>query len=222
MSLVVDLSHHNTVSNYTALRDRCDGFYIKASESTYNVDNMWRRHYDGLLGKPRAPYHFMGQRGNFPAQVAAFIAQYSKARWDWGPVLDVEFNANVQAGSPTSADIRAWVAEWRRQSGLRFLYVYVGRADLLGGCKPQDWIDGDMRIIAARYYRDDYANAFSTLGFAHPLLDGVQYWNAGNIPGVTPVDVNNFRAPLISSWSYGVPAPAPAGNRQQKFLLTNG
>lgn len=220
MSLIVDLSDHNTpVASYPALRDRCDGFYIKTTESDYFTASSWPTHYNGLAGKPRAPYHFMGQRGNWASQVAKFVTQMNKARWDWGPVLDVEFNSQVQAGSPTSADIRAWVAEFRRQTGLRFLYVYVGKSDLVGGCKPQDWIDGDMRIIAARYYADNYGAAFANLGLDHPLLDGCQYWDAGNITGLSkPCDVNNFRAPLISSWNYG---PKPTANNQQ-FLLLNG
>lgn len=190
----VDLSHHNSISNYATFRNAIDFIYIKVTESTYQIDPAWRTHHDGTAGKLRAPYHFMGQRGNFPAQVRAFLATYRQASWEWGPVLDVEFNASVQSGSPVSADIRAWVAEWRKQSGKQLIYVYVGRADLLGACKPSDWMDANTRLIAARYYTNNRVQAWANLGFDNAQLDITQYWNQASVPGAAGlVDVNVAR-----------------------------
>lgn len=226
MSLLVDTSHHQNDAgtiDWPAVRNYVDGgFYTKVTQGTSGdsfVDSKWKVTHDALQGEMRAPYHFIGYRGNWQRQVADFIAQYSQRAWEWGPVFDIEFDP---AKSALASDVTNVVGEWRRQTGLRFCYVYVGKADLTGGCKPQDWIDVDMRIIAARYFQDDYKDAFTNLGWDHPQLDIVQYWNAGNITGFpAPVDVNRLRdrRALISAWNYNQPASASA---QQRFLLVNG
>jgi GH25 family lysozyme M1 (1,4-beta-N-acetylmuramidase) len=193
----VDLSHHNYDQgpvNLPALSGAIDFAYIKVTEGGYNVDARWQ-YWHGGIDKPKAPYHFMGQRGNWVDQVAKFVGQYSQRAWQWGPVLDVEFNSSVQSGGPTSADIRAWVAEWRRQTGQHNLYVYVGKADLVGACPPSQWADDGTRIIGARYYTNDFAGAFDNIGFNDPRLDIVQYWNKGRVAGLTgDTDLNNARS----------------------------
>lgn len=214
MSVVVDLSDHQTITDYRAFRDAIGGAYIKVSEGDYFTAG-WRTHYNGLAGKPRAPYLFMGQRGNWSGVIARFLEEYRQAAWEWGPVFDIEPNtARYPSLTPSAGDIRALVGEWRRQSGLRFCYVYAGKFDLTHQLNPSLWIDGDMDIIAARYLANDYNGAFANLGWDHPQLTMTQYWNAGALPGLAPrnvVDLNNFRGgALRSAWAQPYQPPQEA------------
>lgn len=191
---IVDLSSHQIITDFSLFRSLFDGYYIKVTEGNYYVSSIWRKQHDNLGGKPRAPYHFMGNRSDISGQVTDFINQYSQTDWEWGPVLDAEFDT----GDPTSVDIKNWVAEWRRQSGKYLIYVYLGRNTWLTTAPPNDWADSGTRIIGARYVTDDYNNAFTNFGLSHPNLDGVQYWDKGIVPGLNGyIDLNNFNQIVV-------------------------
>ena len=216
---VVDLSHYQNVTNYAALRGSIGGAYIKVSQGTGSVDPMWSKHWDGLKGVKRAPYHFLGQPTNFQQQVANFRTQYERVSWEWGPVLDAEaLSSTGKSIACQGSWIKQWVAEWRRQTGKRLIYVYVGKADLVGSAAPSTWVDSDIRIIAARYYSNKAD--WSTLGFSHPQLDGYQFYDKGSKPGISGlVDLNIFHQIITSSGT--ATATAAAAVQEDDMQLTD-
>lgn len=194
---VADISSHQQIDNYDFFRNAFDAFYIKCTESDNYVNPLWKEQNRGLAGKPRAPYHFLGDRAPYSDQVSKFISEYKQAQWDWGPVLDSEFSGIAE--EPTSVDIKNWIAEWRRQSGNYLIYVYLGVNAWKTVANPYQWADSGTRIIVAHYWQNNYDTAFQDAGVSHPNLDGVQYWNQGTAPGLTGiVDLNNFKQIVTS------------------------
>lgn len=181
-----DVSHYQTVTDYGAVRGALDWLSIKVTEGADIVDAKWRQHYNGFAPKPRLPYHFM--RGSSAAEVANFVAQWKSVPWECDVMLDAEYpGVTVQA-------IKAWIDEYRRQSGQRHLFVYCSKS-FLAANDLSVFLDADITIWAARYYAN--SPDFSTLGWDHPQLGIYQYWNAGSVPGFSgAVDLDVARVPV--------------------------
>lgn len=191
-----DISHHNTISNYDAARGGADWWQIKVTESTGFVDPAAKTHYRGLAGDPRGPYHF-ARPVSIPDQIGLFLAVKKQiGPWERLDMLDCEF-AGVN-----SKFIRDLVAEYRRQSGVRRVLVYVGYSDLREACNPAGWYDEDTPIWAARYRKigpPSGPDAWKThLGWDHPGLAVYQWDNATPLAGGPPCDVNSQRMGLGS------------------------
>lgn len=182
VAVVRDISHHNAIPDYDRLRAVNDAFQIKITESTTFVDSLaWSgagpgAHYRGCAGKPRAPYHF-ARPVSIPGQIAHFLKWKARiGRWERPDMLDCEFEGI------TGAFVRALVAEYRRQSGIRSVQVYLGLHDLLTSCPPATFWDQDIALQAARYRKIgaplNTAQWGSHLGFDHPGLTTYQWDNA--------------------------------------------
>lgn len=182
MSTVRDISHHQTGINYAAFRSNTNSVQIKITESTDFVDDAaWSngvpgRHYRGCAGISRAPYHF-ARPVSVQQQIAHFLnIKRSIGNWERVDMLDCEF-AGV-----TGAFIRALKDEYRRQSGISRVQIYVGLHDLITSCPPNQWWDADVYIQAARYRKigapDNPDDWRTHLGFDHPGLSTYQWDNA--------------------------------------------
>src|ERR1051326_301188 len=142
---VKDISHWNTIASYPAFRADTHEVQIKVSESTGFIDDKAASHYRGCGGIPRAPYHFV-QPVNLAAQIAHFLRQKNAiGRWERVDMLDCEFKGI------TGAFIRAIVAEYRRQTNIQQVQVYIGFYDITHACPPSLWWDEDISMQVARY-----------------------------------------------------------------------
>lgn len=176
MSTVRDISHHNTISDYPAFRANASDVQIKITESTTFIDSAGLVHHRGCNGMRRAPYHFAR-----PVSLSEQISHYLKIKRDIGPwerpdMLDCEFSGI------TGAFIRELVAEYRRQSGIQKVQVYIGLHDIVTTCPPSQWWDDSIYIQVARYRKIgpplDPNNWRNHLGFDHPGLSTYQWDNA--------------------------------------------
>lgn len=176
MSTVRDISHHNTIPNYRALCANTQAVQIKITESTAFKDSAAQQHHDSCQGIERAPYHF-AQPVSIPQQIAHFLARKAAiGSWERIDMLDCEF-----AGI-TGAFVRALKDEYRRQSGMSPVQIYLGLHDVITTCPPSQWWDEDVSMQVARYRKigaPDNPDAWRThLGFDHMGLTTYQWDNA--------------------------------------------
>lgn len=205
-----DISHHNTISNYDQARNGSDWFQIKVTESTKFVDDAADNHYAGLAGKPRGPYHF-AQPGNLAAQIKHFLEiKNGIGSWERLDMLDCEFSG------VTSSFIKSLVAEYRKQSGIQKVLVYVGYSDLTHACDPAGWYDENTPIWAARYRKigpPAGPDSWKThLQWDHPGLAIYQWDNAAPLAGAGLTDINSQR---VGSSSGGNDMPLNADDLWQ-------
>lgn len=183
----VDLSENQTITSYAQLNGAIDFAYLRVRRSNGKQDGKWRNFRAGIT-KPCAPYIFLRDPGmeSFQSQFESFWGWADDAHWEWGPVLDCEFVGL------TGAEIRSAVATSRQVTGKDVQYVYVGRGNLVGLVPPSSFVtDDDVRLIASRYFANNKSTAWDNLGFTHPNLDMVQYWDKGTVPGISGiVDLN--------------------------------
>lgn len=189
-----DISHHNTITNYSEARRTTDWWQIKVSESDNFTDSAAAQHYRGLEGDPRGAYHF-ARPSDLAKQVGWFLGRkHNIGPWERPDMLDCEFPG------VTSAFIKALVAEYRRQSGNYLVLVYVGFSDLRGSCNPSGWYDEGTPIWAARYRKIGPPASPDTwkthLGWDHPGLTTYQWDNAAPMSGGNPTDINFERMDL--------------------------
>jgi hypothetical protein len=183
----VDLSSNQSIT--AAINSNIDFAYMRVRRSNGAVDTSWGT-FHGLITKPRAPYCFVRPPTDesFASQVSSFLSMCGWSTgtvWEWGPVWDCEYSGM------TGAQIAQLLAEARRQMGVQTQVVYIGYADR--SLVPAFATDVNVRIIMARYYANNGAEAFTNLGWSSPNLDGVQYWYAATVTGVNgSVDVNNL------------------------------
>ncbi|WP_329064862.1 glycoside hydrolase family 25 protein [Amycolatopsis sp. NBC_01480] len=221
MSRGIDISHHNVCTDYAAAKSAVDWVYIKVTEGSSFVDPSIDEHHGGFAGKPRGPYHFM--RGSSAAEVATFVAQVRARAWELPPMLDAEYQG------VTSAGIKAFLAEYQRQTGQELTVVYSSESLFTGACNPAGFITGNTVLWAARYSQN--SADFSTLGWDHPQLGIYQYWDKGFIPGfaggidldIARVDLGSPQAPSAPSTTIGEDdmafgTPAPAGTNEHVDL----
>lgn len=185
----IDVSSNQTVTSYPAARAAVNFVYIRVRRSNALQDTAWHAHHDGFAGVQRAPYIFLRPPSteSFDAQFESFWGWCGSVPWEWGPVIDAEYSGL------TSAQANAAVASCRKVTGHEVVYLYEGFSDLTGAARPSG-LDESVRLIAARYFADNEANAFANLGFDSPNLDITQYWDKGSVPGIsTAVDLNAAR-----------------------------
>lgn len=176
MSTVRDISHHNTIFNYAAFRAASQSVQIKITESTSFVDSAAVTHYRACAGMRRAPYHFARPVG-VPSQISHFLSRKAAiGPWERPDMLDCEFSGI------TGDFIRALKDEYRRQSGIRQVQIYIGLHDIVTTCPPNQWWDEDVFIQVARYRKigaPTNPDAWRThLGFDHMGLSTYQWDNA--------------------------------------------
>lgn len=196
---VVDVSMNQAVSNWARFNAAIAGAYIRVRRSNGKRDTMFEVFHNGIT-KPRAPYIFLRHPSieAFSTQLRQFWSWCGDMPWEWGPVLDAEY-----AGL-TGRQMRDAVSACRDVTQRPVTYGYVGYANLKpgGSATPSTWVtDANVRIIGARYWANDFENAFEHLGLDHPQLDMVQYWNKATVDGLAPgmvIDVNKARRIIMA------------------------
>lgn len=150
LNVVIDLSHHNTVTSFQDVKD--DGIFgiiHKATEGTAYVD----KEYDSRAVKAKSvglfwgAYHF-GTQGDPNGQADHFLSTVNPGP---GDLLVLDFEPNPREGTMSLAEAEAFVQRIHDQTG-RFPGLYSGQSFLkeqLGDCT--DTILKNCFLWIARY-----------------------------------------------------------------------
>jgi lysozyme len=125
---VIDLSHHNTVTDFQAAKDHgVLGIVHKATEGSHFVDAKYdeRRTKARKVGLLWGAYHF-GVRGDVQGQVRHFLDIVSPGQQD---LLVLDFEPNPREGTMTLPEAEAFVEQVQREAG-RFPGLYAGESFL--------------------------------------------------------------------------------------------
>jgi GH25 family lysozyme M1 (1,4-beta-N-acetylmuramidase) len=178
----IDLSHHNSVDDWAAVRGNDITFVsVKLTESTGFVDQGAAGHVDGARGAAirAGGYHF-ARSTSVAAQVAHFADRIRALGLDApdavAPMLDME--ADELRGT-ANAFIPAFIAGLRAQTAARRVFVYANLDWFRHVLRPEEWLDDDVLLWIARYNGDP-----GHPGFAHPHLALHQHSEHGHVPGI--------------------------------------
>lgn len=197
----IDISNHQNRAA-ESLRRPIDWPAVRAAGTTYGWvkvtesggGQLYRDPYAATnahamrtAGLAAGGYHFA--RPGDPAEQARQFADYATAcglltGGAVRPMLDVE-DTGI-----TDAWIAAWLAEFRRYTGVRRVIVYANRAFWRTRLHPDGqngrpgWANGDVLLMLA-----DYDGSTDRLQWTHPRLAVKQYTETGSVPGFpTPID----------------------------------
>ena len=128
LNVVVDLSHHNSVSSFQQVRDNgIVGVIHKATQGTSIVDATYhaRRELALSAGLLWGAYHF-GVKGNADAQVDHFLDTTEPAATD---LLVLDFEPHGESGTMTRAEAERFVTQVNTRLN-RYPGLYSGQAFL--------------------------------------------------------------------------------------------
>ena len=144
---VIDVSHHETVTSWGALRQHTSVIYTKATEGTTYTDPTLDAWATGAEenGLDFGFFHYFwpGSLANARQQASFFVSAISKYSYSCLPVVDVEESNGYSAQAVTAA-VEAFRAEVKAETGLNcMIYVSAGQIDRFFDPLPADaplWI----------------------------------------------------------------------------------
>lgn len=219
----IDVSHYNKIDNYDQARGAIDWVYMKATEGSSMIDNyFWDGkapgdHYRGFGGKPRGAYHFT-DLGNVITEVAHFVDYWHRCPTELDPMLDAE------CAGINSSYIKSWVAEFRRVTNHRRIWVYSSWSLFRGKCNPDDFADDGTPLWISRYrglstpYTNNNPAMGWNVGWDHPMLGCYQWSDGQPLPGGSTTDANIGRVPMYIAPPVYVP---PTASSKEQFYLNN-
>lgn len=125
---VADISHYNTVSNWTTAATNLDAVYIKATEGSTYTDATCKSSAQSAqnVNLKYGFYHYLwpyADTANAVKQADYFYSTISKYSYSCVPALDVE-EANGMTKAQITADITAFATEFKKLSG-QDIMIYV-------------------------------------------------------------------------------------------------
>lgn len=122
---LIDISNHDDVRDWTAVKKNVDGLYMKATEGTTYVDVKLDSYSKGALGQkiPVGFYHYFWPSANVTAakaQAQFFHNAIKGYAYTLCPVLDVEETSSQPDGVIIS-NVKAFADEFERLSGQRVM-----------------------------------------------------------------------------------------------------
>ncbi|HRH43623.1 MAG TPA: glycoside hydrolase family 25 protein [Pyrinomonadaceae bacterium] len=198
LNVVVDLSHHNTVTSFQdAKNNGVLGVIHKATEGINFVDAKYssrrvRALSNGLLW---GAYHF-ATKGNVQGQVNHFLDIVEPEPTD---LIVLDFEPNHISGTMTLAEAEQFVTLIHAQTG-RYPGLYSGASFLrerLGNRQPADTILSECFLWIAKY-----SSGLPTVPPAFPRFTFWQYTDGNNgdqphqVPGIGRCDRNKFNGSL--------------------------
>lgn len=128
LNVVIDLSHHNTISSFKKIKESgILGIIHKATEGRTVVDEKYRSRRNRALenGLLWGAYHF-GTKGNVAVQVDHFL---DTVRPDKEDMLVLDFEPNGKSSTMTLSEAEDFVTRVRQKTG-RFPGLYSGQSFL--------------------------------------------------------------------------------------------
>ena len=194
---VRDISHYNTIGNYPEFCKHTTRVQIKISEGLSIGDGLAATHHAGTAGLQRAPYHF-ARPVDYRTQISNFLSRKKNiGEWEGPDMLDCEFEGIYPEF------IRTLVAEYRKQSDIKTVQVYIGLSNIKNNCPIDLWWDPDIFIQVARYRKTD-TNAGDPdkwkldFGFDHEGITSYQWDNTWPFyPNGPRGDISYDRIPIV-------------------------
>lgn len=227
LNVIVDLSHHNTITSFDDARTAgVLGVIHKATEGVTFADAMHderkvRAKAAGLLW---GAYHF-GTGGDVARQVTHFLSVANPAP---GDVLVLDFEPNPTEDTMTLADAEEFVAAVKAQTG-RVPVLYSGRSFLI----QQLGTNTTTPLAECPLWIARYAPEVGTLPPAFSRFDIWQYTDGSagpqphQVAGIGRCDRDKFNgddeAALRTFWAgAGVPAPPTRGMTGTRGVRARG
>lgn len=225
MDYGIDISNHNTITNWSAVRGNnitftsvllTQGDYFVSQPATNQVSSA--RAANITVGG----YHFADSNTSVSANVNAFTAR-AKAVGVLGtgsflPMLDIEADPHDGISwnsSSANSFIAEWIREFRSATGVAPVAVYADLSFWQTVLHPDQWADSQVFLWVALYNGDPG----NTEGWSHRQLALHQHTKNGVVPGVTSnvdrdVTVNGFTVLALTIGKVAPPngsPPPPAG-----------
>lgn len=123
---VVDISHHNTVTDWAALKGYADGLYLKATEGSQFTDPMVDKYAKGAakMGIPFGFYHYFQPSAStkyVKAQADHFYSTIKKYSYKFVPVLDIE-EVNGLTESQMISSVKVFLKEFKKVANQRLMF----------------------------------------------------------------------------------------------------
>ncbi len=193
LDTIIDLSHHNSVSDLSALKAAgVQGIIHKATQGAGYSDPQYapRRQAITAAGMLFGAYHF-GTGGDAEGQAEHFVAVAGKE-----PLLVLDFEDNPQGQTMTLAEAEQFVQQVRQLTG-RYPGLYSGHtlAEALaaaGISKPSETALSNCWLWQARYGKEPTPPAPWSAWTLWQYTDGVVNTSTPPLPGVGPCDRDRF------------------------------
>ena len=216
MDFGIDVSHHNKVDDWHAVRGNNITFTsVKLTDGVDFVDGQAPAHVSGArdAGIRVGGYHF-ARKEDIGTQVGLFAEQLHAwallSPTSLAPMLDMEQASGLRATA--NSFIPQFLTKLRARTGVRKVLVYANLDWFQHVLRPAEWADADVLLWVARFNGDP-----GNTGFAHPKVVLHQHTEEGTVPGIPDhVDrdatVGTHRlADLVLNGS--TPAPHPSGHQ---------
>lgn len=123
---IIDISHHNTVTDWSAVKNNTDGLYIKATEGSAFVDPAFEKYASGAgkAGIPLGFYHYFQPSSSakyIKQQASHFYSVIKKYNYQFIPVLDIE-ESNGLSPDKVAANVDTFLKEFQKISGQRIMF----------------------------------------------------------------------------------------------------
>lgn len=204
--LVVDLSHHNTVTSFDAIRAAgIVGVIHKATEGkTYSDEEFWdRRQAAEDAGLEWASYHFL-KHGDVDLQMENFLQKVE-------PVAGERLVIDFEDDECTLDDLREAVAILLAYEPSVEVTVYSGHLikELLGD--ERDELLARTSLWLAEYTDDAEPSGWPQATW--PVWSLWQYTQEGALPGIQGAcDLNYFNGPVDACYAWFDPDYSDAGD----------
>lgn len=182
MDFGIDVSHHNTVTDWAKVRGNNITFAsIKLTEGKTIVDKQAKHHVPGArnAGIRVGGYHF-ARLGDIGQQVDSFAEQlHARVLLEpnsLAPMLDMEAKS-LRATANTF--IPQFIAKLRAKTGIKRVFVYANLDWFENVLRPAEWADANVLLWVARFNGNP-----GQPGFAHPRLVLHQHSSKGNVHGI--------------------------------------
>ena len=203
-AMVIDLSHHNTNSDFVSARaDGVIGVIHKATQGTGFVDSQYARRKPAALaaGLLWGAYHF-GTGDDVDAQVANFINTISPDR-SFVLVLDFEKNEPSPANSMSLAQAKSFLTKVQNQTGQR-PKIYTDMAYMNATVGPNaDPVLGTFDLWWAQFANAPHLHPTWQNFWLWQHTDGVHGPDKKSVNGIGNCDCDTFNgdeAALRASW----------------------
>lgn len=196
---VADISHHDVISDWAALKSATGGLYMKATEGSSYVDPMLDSYSKAAQGAGLAVGYFhyfwaSAQTADAVTQAGYFYRAIHPYAYTFYPAVDVEEPLDHDQKQLTAAQITesvlAFCKEFERLSG-HSLLIYCSR-------NFADKYLSDARLAKYGLWVADYNGREPTQAGAWKTHAMWQYTNRATLPGVpNPMDANHATAAIV-------------------------
>lgn len=191
---VADISHHDVISDWAALKTATGGLYMKATEGGTYVDPMLDSYTKAALsaGLPVGFFHYFwptADTAGAVSQATHFYRAIQSYAYTFYPAVDVEETNNLTAAQISAATL-AFCQTFEKLSG-HSLLVYCSR-------NFADKYLTDTALTKYGLWVADYTGREPAKAGVWKSYAMWQYTNRASLPGVpNPMDANHATAAVV-------------------------